>query len=121
MSVVRFEDGVRVLAEEYFAPGHRACIGCSEVLAVRLVCKRSAGTRSSRRRCLGRRGSTRSSKTWAPWFRASSPHTRQCCRRARAGAGAQDKGGGLRRRSPPPTSHYALFFCCERIENRLFL
>ena len=26
-------------AEEYFAPGHRACIGCGEVLALRLVCK----------------------------------------------------------------------------------
>ena len=25
--------------EEYFAPGHRACIGCGEALAVRLVCK----------------------------------------------------------------------------------
>lgn len=25
--------------KEYFAPGHRACIGCGEVLAVRLVCK----------------------------------------------------------------------------------
>jgi pyruvate ferredoxin oxidoreductase beta subunit len=25
--------------EEYFAPGHRACIGCGEVLALRLVCK----------------------------------------------------------------------------------
>ena len=26
-------------AEEYLAPGHRACIGCGEVLALRLVCK----------------------------------------------------------------------------------
>jgi len=26
-------------SEEYFAPGHRACIGCGEVLALRLVCK----------------------------------------------------------------------------------
>jgi len=25
--------------KEYFAPGHRACIGCGEVLALRLVCK----------------------------------------------------------------------------------
>jgi len=25
--------------KEYFAPGHRACIGCGEALAVRLVCK----------------------------------------------------------------------------------
>jgi pyruvate ferredoxin oxidoreductase beta subunit len=25
--------------EEYFAPGHRACIGCGEVLALRMVCK----------------------------------------------------------------------------------
>lgn len=25
--------------EEYFAPGHRACMGCGEALAVRLVCK----------------------------------------------------------------------------------
>ncbi len=25
--------------EEYFAPGHRACVGCGEALAVRLVCK----------------------------------------------------------------------------------
>ena len=28
-----------VSAEEYFAPGHRACLGCGEALAVRLVCK----------------------------------------------------------------------------------
>jgi pyruvate ferredoxin oxidoreductase beta subunit len=26
-------------SKEYFAPGHRACIGCGEVLALRLVCK----------------------------------------------------------------------------------
>ncbi len=26
-------------AKEYFAPGHRACVGCGEVLALRLVCK----------------------------------------------------------------------------------
>ena len=25
--------------EEFFAPGHRACIGCAEALAVRLACK----------------------------------------------------------------------------------
>ncbi len=25
--------------EEFFAPGHRACIGCGEALAVRLACK----------------------------------------------------------------------------------
>ncbi len=25
--------------KEYFAPGHRACLGCGEALAVRLVCK----------------------------------------------------------------------------------
>jgi len=25
--------------DEYFAPGHRACIGCGEVLALRMVCK----------------------------------------------------------------------------------
>lgn len=25
--------------QEYFAPGHRACLGCGEALAVRLVCK----------------------------------------------------------------------------------
>ncbi len=25
--------------EEQFAPGHRACIGCGEALAVRLACK----------------------------------------------------------------------------------
>jgi pyruvate ferredoxin oxidoreductase beta subunit len=25
--------------KEYFAPGHRACMGCGEALAVRLVCK----------------------------------------------------------------------------------
>jgi len=28
-----------VTTEEIFAPGHRACIGCGEALAVRLVCK----------------------------------------------------------------------------------
>ena len=28
-----------VTKEEYFAPGHRACIGCAEALAVRLACK----------------------------------------------------------------------------------
>ena len=28
-----------VPAEEYLAPGHRACLGCGEALAVRLVCK----------------------------------------------------------------------------------
>lgn len=28
-----------VAAEEYLAPGHRACVGCGEALAVRLVCK----------------------------------------------------------------------------------
>lgn len=28
-----------VTSREYFAPGHRACQGCGEVLAVRLVCK----------------------------------------------------------------------------------
>lgn len=28
-----------VTTREYFAPGHRACQGCGEVLAVRLVCK----------------------------------------------------------------------------------
>lgn len=28
-----------VTTEEYFAPGHRACTGCGEALAVRLVCK----------------------------------------------------------------------------------
>lgn len=28
-----------VTTEEYFAPGHRACVGCAEALAVRLVCK----------------------------------------------------------------------------------
>jgi len=27
------------IEEEYFAPGHRACIGCGEALAVRLACK----------------------------------------------------------------------------------
>ena len=32
--------GKQVVAEkEYFAPGHRACIGCGEVLALRLACK----------------------------------------------------------------------------------
>lgn len=36
---VKFENGVQIPAEEYFAPGHRACIGCGEALAVRLVCK----------------------------------------------------------------------------------
>ncbi len=29
----------RVTKEEIFTPGHRACIGCGEALAVRLVCK----------------------------------------------------------------------------------
>jgi pyruvate ferredoxin oxidoreductase beta subunit len=29
----------QVTKEEYLAPGHRACIGCGEVLAVRLACK----------------------------------------------------------------------------------
>lgn len=29
----------RVPPEEFFAPGHRACIGCGEALAVRLACK----------------------------------------------------------------------------------
>jgi pyruvate ferredoxin oxidoreductase beta subunit len=28
-----------VTTKEYFAPGHRACMGCGEALAVRLVCK----------------------------------------------------------------------------------
>ena len=28
-----------VTTKEYFAPGHRACIGCGEALAVRHVCK----------------------------------------------------------------------------------
>ena len=28
-----------VTKEKYFAPGHRACIGCGEALAVRLACK----------------------------------------------------------------------------------
>ncbi|MEE9520434.1 MAG: pyruvate synthase subunit PorB [Dehalococcoidales bacterium] len=28
-----------VTKEEYFAPGHRACLGCAEALAVRLACK----------------------------------------------------------------------------------
>ena len=28
-----------VTTEEYFAPGHRACLACGEALAVRLVCK----------------------------------------------------------------------------------
>jgi pyruvate ferredoxin oxidoreductase beta subunit len=28
-----------VSRKEYFAPGHRACVGCGEALAVRLVCK----------------------------------------------------------------------------------
>ena len=28
-----------VTEEEFFAPGHRACIGCGEALAVRLACK----------------------------------------------------------------------------------
>ncbi len=29
----------QVTTEENFAPGHRACIGCGEALAVRYVCK----------------------------------------------------------------------------------
>ena len=29
----------KVTKEEYFAPGHRACIGCAEALAVRLASK----------------------------------------------------------------------------------
>ncbi|MEK7353714.1 MAG: thiamine pyrophosphate-dependent enzyme, partial [Chloroflexota bacterium] len=29
----------QVTKEEYFAPGHRACIGCAEALAVRLSAK----------------------------------------------------------------------------------
>lgn len=29
----------QITKEEYLAPGHRACIGCGEVLAVRLACK----------------------------------------------------------------------------------
>ena len=28
-----------VETKERFAPGHRACIGCGEALAVRMVCK----------------------------------------------------------------------------------
>jgi len=28
-----------VTKKEYFSPGHRACIGCGEALAVRLACK----------------------------------------------------------------------------------
>ena len=28
-----------ITTEEYFAPGHRACVGCAEALAVRLACK----------------------------------------------------------------------------------
>ena len=28
-----------VTTEEYLAPGHRACVGCAEELAVRLVVK----------------------------------------------------------------------------------
>ena len=28
-----------ITTKEYFAPGHRACMGCGEALAVRLVCK----------------------------------------------------------------------------------
>ncbi len=28
-----------VTKKEFFAPGHRACIGCGEALAVRLACK----------------------------------------------------------------------------------
>ena len=28
-----------VTTKEYFAPGHRACVGCGESLAIRLVCK----------------------------------------------------------------------------------
>ena len=29
----------KYIEEEYFAPGHRACVGCGEALAVRLACK----------------------------------------------------------------------------------
>jgi pyruvate ferredoxin oxidoreductase beta subunit len=29
----------QITRDEYFAPGHRACIGCGEALAVRLACK----------------------------------------------------------------------------------
>ena len=29
----------KVTKEEYLAPGHRACMGCGEALAVRLACK----------------------------------------------------------------------------------
>ena len=29
----------KISSEEYFAPGHRACQGCAEALAVRLVTK----------------------------------------------------------------------------------
>jgi len=29
----------QITKDEYFAPGHRACIGCGEALAVRLACK----------------------------------------------------------------------------------
>jgi pyruvate ferredoxin oxidoreductase beta subunit len=29
----------QVTTEEYFTPGHRACVGCGEALAVRLACK----------------------------------------------------------------------------------
>src|SRR4030042_5990943 len=28
-----------ITAKENFAPGHRACVGCGEALAVRLACK----------------------------------------------------------------------------------
>ncbi len=28
-----------ITKEEYFAPGHRACVGCGEALAVRMACK----------------------------------------------------------------------------------
>ncbi|GAH69820.1 unnamed protein product, partial [marine sediment metagenome] len=28
-----------IAGEELFAPGHRACVGCGEALAVRLACK----------------------------------------------------------------------------------
>ena len=29
--------------KEYFTPGHRACVGCGEVISVRLVCKALGG------------------------------------------------------------------------------
>jgi pyruvate ferredoxin oxidoreductase beta subunit len=29
----------QVTTEEFFTPGHRACVGCGEALAVRLACK----------------------------------------------------------------------------------